>query len=372
VKRSAWLAALIVLVVAARLPGATIFRNSTNLAELNRCLRGHVDDYTHNHGADRRIWSDALQQPRDLYVYLPPGYDPLQQYPVMIWLHGFAQDEQSFLKFVVRPLDRAIACGKLPPLIVAAPDGSLEGGPCLVTAGSFFINSKAGAFEDYVMQDVWNFVRLHYPTRPEREAHILAGVSMGGGAAFNLAIKHRDQFKVVLGILPPLNGRWLDCHCRYHRPFSPCCWGWRTDYSRRHEVIGRFYVVVCIPLNRIMGPLYDPGPDTWMRVSMENPIEQLDRYDLREGELSMYVGYAGRDQFNIEAQVESFLYRAHQRGLTVAVTYDPKGRHDVPTAEKMFPATVAWLAPQIAPYSPLLGNPLCAPPPEEQLETTNP
>jgi hypothetical protein len=61
--------------------GAGTFRHGTNLQELNHCLKGHVDDYTHNHGADRRIWSDALQQPRDLYVDLPPGYDPQQQYP---------------------------------------------------------------------------------------------------------------------------------------------------------------------------------------------------------------------------------------------------------------------------------------------------
>jgi len=39
----------------------------------------------------------------------------------MIYLHGFSQDEQSFLDLV--PLiDKAIVRGQLPPMIVAAPD----------------------------------------------------------------------------------------------------------------------------------------------------------------------------------------------------------------------------------------------------------
>src|SRR5262245_29620540 len=42
------------------------------LDKINRRLHGQVIDYTHNHGQDNRIWSEALQCKRDLYVYLPP------------------------------------------------------------------------------------------------------------------------------------------------------------------------------------------------------------------------------------------------------------------------------------------------------------
>src|SRR5436305_1252541 len=83
-------------------------------------------------GADRRIWSEALGEGRDLYVYLPPGFDPRQCYPVVFWLHGIGQDEQSFLTDGVAEIfDRAIACGQLPPVIVVAPDGSRLGRPSL-------------------------------------------------------------------------------------------------------------------------------------------------------------------------------------------------------------------------------------------------
>lgn len=349
--RAGWLGVVLALGLAVAPVRAGGWCTRGDLDRVNRQLHGRVVDHTHNHGADRRIWSAALGQPRDLYVYLPPGFDPCRLYPFIVWLHGFAQDEQSFLLEVVRPLDEAIATGRLPPVIIAAPDGSLNGSPGLTTAGSFFINSDAGRFEDFVMQDVWDFLMAHYPLRPEREAHVLAGVSMGGGGAYSLAIKYRDRVRVVVGIFPPLNSRWLDCRGRYFGNFDPCCWGWRTQFPPR-QVVGRFYWVVPIRLGRVMGPLYDGGPDVAERVSRENPIEMLDRLDLREGELAMYVGYGGKDQFNIDAQVESFLYRARQRGLTVTVGYDPNGKHDFRTALRLMPGVLAWLSAQLAPYAP--------------------
>src|ERR1700677_78320 len=49
---------------------------------VNMKLHGQVLDFTNNHGSDNRIWSPALCQRRDLYVYLPPGYNPAKKYPL--------------------------------------------------------------------------------------------------------------------------------------------------------------------------------------------------------------------------------------------------------------------------------------------------
>jgi hypothetical protein len=328
------------------------FAHRSNLAAINEQLAGKVIDFTHNHGKDRRIWSYALNEPRDLYVYVPPGFDPCQQYPLVLWLHSFMWDEQSFLHGIVQMVDGAIACGKLPPMIVAAPDGSISGKPSYFNAGSFFVNSKAGNFEDYVMQDVWSFLLCNFPIRPEREAHVISGGSMGGFSAYNLGMKYPERFKIILGILPPLNLRWVDCHCRYMSPFDPCCWGWRTEVDRGHEVIGRFYGVVTIRLKKVIDPLFGRGPEAIAAVSRENPIEMLERLNVPNGLFDMYIGYAGRDELNIDAQVESFLYVARQRGLCVSVGYVPNGRHNLKTAEKLFPGVADWLAPRLAPYSP--------------------
>src|SRR5207249_1212566 len=123
------------------------------LERVNGRIQGQVLDFTHNHGADRRIYSPALDARRDLYGYLPPGFDPARQYPLMLVLHGIAQDEQFFLK-VFEDLDCAICCGQLPPMIIAAPDGSLHGSPSLLQPGSFYLNTRAGRFADYITQDV--------------------------------------------------------------------------------------------------------------------------------------------------------------------------------------------------------------------------
>jgi S-formylglutathione hydrolase FrmB len=320
------------------------------LARVNRCLRGQVLDFTHNHGKDRRIWSAALCAKRDLYVYLPPGYDPAKKYPLAIFLHGAGQDEQFFLKSLVREFDQAIVEGKLPPFIVAAPDGSMEGRPSFFSLATFFANSDAGRYEDYLMEDVWNFLMESFPIRPEREAHALIGVSMGGSTAFTQAIKHKDKVKVAMGFLPALNLRWVDCHGRYNAPFDPCCWGWRTKL-KPFEVIGRPKGIFTIRFHNLVGPLIGHGPDAMEKLSRFNPIEVMEQYDLKPGELHLYAAYGGKDEFNIPAQVESFLYRAKERGVEVGVDFDPHGRHDVESGRRLLPAGLRWVAPLVAPYA---------------------
>lgn len=319
------------------------------LDRVNRCLHGVVVDHTFNHGSDNRIRSAALGEKRDLYVYLPPAFDPTHLYPLMIYLHGFGQDELYVLKNQIDWFDRAIACGQLPPMIIAIPDGSIQGRATLLNGASFFANSKAGRFEDYLMQDVWSFLHATYPVRPEREAHVLAGTSMGGSAVFHLGVKYRKCFKVLVGFFPAVNLRWVDCHQRYMADFDPRCWGWRTE-PKPLEVVGVFLNgLYRVRYKHLIGPLFGIGPDSIAQVSAINPIELLQRYDLKEGELAMYIGYAGKDEFNIDAQVESYLYCARQRGLTIEVGYDPNGKHGLETGKKLFPQAAEWLGRQLAP-----------------------
>ena len=73
--------------------------------------------------------------------------------------------------------------------------------------------------------------------------------------------------------------------------------------------------------------------------------------------------FAGRDEFNIHTQVESFLYLCKCRGLTVQVGYDPNGHHDIHTAKRLTPGIFDWLGPKLAPYSPTPCNACAAPSP---------
>jgi S-formylglutathione hydrolase FrmB len=323
------------------------------IVKLNAKLHGCVLDFTHNHRDDRRFYSQALECKRDMYVYLPPGFDPAQRYPLMIWLHGFLQDEKDFLDLA--PLfDCAIADGSLPPMIIACPDGSIRGRPNFIDAGSFYLNSRVGRFEDYLAVDVWDFLVSNFPIRPEAEAHILAGGSMGGYSAYNHAIKYRDRYKVVAGFLPPLNWRYVDCHGRYFSDFDPDCIGWAERY-RPHATIGVFFRVIKVQQKHMIDPLYGRNRQAVAQsIAAENPVEMLEIYDVKPKCLNMFIGYGGADEFNIGAQVESFLHFAKKRGIEPEVVYDPHGNHRTATGTKMLPQFAAWIKPLLKSYAPPL------------------
>jgi S-formylglutathione hydrolase FrmB len=327
------------------------FGAPNQLVEINCKLKGRILDYTFNHGKDNRIYSPALDEKRDMYVYLPPGYDPHLSYPLLFLLHGIGLDEAAFLKGVDL-FDDAMACGTMPSMIIVAPDGSLRGKPTLLNGGSFYVNSRAGRFEDYVMQDVWCFMHTHFAIRPERDAHVMAGASMGGFGAYNLSIKYRDRIGLVIGIFPPLNLRYLDCHGRYFGKFDPSCLGWRTIYQPFHPVARFAHGLITIRERRLIKPLYGRDRHAMDRIAAENPVEMLDTYCVKPGELQMFVAYVGHDAFNIDSQVESFLYIARSKGFTVSSVYDPEGKHNIASARKLLPSVIAWLAPRVQPYSP--------------------
>jgi hypothetical protein len=135
--------------------------------------------------------------------------------------------------------------------------------------------------------------------------------------------------------------------------FHPNCWGWRTDFDNHYDVVGIFYGgLYKVRLKQLIDPIYGRGPGVAAKVSSENPIENLERYQVKAGELEMYIAYGGQDEFNLDAQVESFVYRTQQMGLPITVAKDPCGRHDRETALKLLPATLEWLRPRLEPYAP--------------------
>lgn len=321
------------------------YRIEKDLNRINCQLAGHICDFTNNHGVDRRIWSAALCQRRDLYVYLPPGYDGQKPFPIMLWMHGSIGDEEDFRTLAPR-FDELICKGELPPMVIAAVDGSISGKQRLFASGSFYINSEAGRFEDYIIRDVYPFILRNFKICPERESHILAGVSMGGFGAYNLGIKYRAEFAHVFGIFPPLNVRYTDCHGRYSGDYDPNCFDLRSKYRPRAP-IARFYGVVVLRERIMMKPLFGNSPDPIAAVARENPYEMLEIYNLRPGESNMYIGYGTKDEFNLGAQIESFLHRAQCRGLTITVDRIEGGRHDSKTAMKLLPGACRFVSEQL-------------------------
>jgi S-formylglutathione hydrolase FrmB len=346
------LVALAIFAGAAHSARANVF-DTVDLVLVRHRIHGQLLDFTHNHQRDNRIYSPSLCQSRDVYVYLPPCFDPGMKYPVVFFLHGVAQDERSFF-YAVPELDRCIRAGRMPATIVIAVDGSINGRAGLKSDNSsFYVNSKSGNFEDYLMIDIWNWAHANFPIRPERGAHVLTGASMGGGAAFDLGIRHRDRIGVVAAIFPPLNLRYVDCHNNYRANFNPSCWGWRTQVTNRREVLGVYLGgLIKFRMASFIDPLYDWGEPAVQQLSVHNPAEHIEREPIYNGELAMYIAYGLHDQFNIDAQVQSFLAVAQRNGVEVTVHCDPHGGHDLRTAFRLMPGTMDWIGMQLQGYGP--------------------
>jgi enterochelin esterase-like enzyme len=122
-------------------------------------------------------------------VYLPPDYaSSLRRYPVVYLLHGYTDNESGWVQFgeVGWAVDRAIAAGEVPPMIIVMPDGGV----------SWYINDAAGKvrWEDMFVQELIPHIDANYRTRPSREFRGIAGLSMGGWGTLVHLFRHPDVF----------------------------------------------------------------------------------------------------------------------------------------------------------------------------------
>ena len=341
---------VVAVILASQAPARAQLFNLVNLDRLNKKLSGEVIDKTQNHGSDNRIFSPILGRPRDLYIYLPPGYNPATAYPLMVFLHGADVDEHDFLDpGDLKEMDGLMAAGIIPPAIVAAPDGTYQGKNRLTSTHSLWVNGLGGRFEDHVVQEVVPYVMNHYSVRPERAAHGLLGISAGGFGAMSIALKHRDVFGCVATLAGPLNMRYYTTEGRYRDNFDPATYVARTDY-KENQIIAKFYFgFIRRKVKDFIEPVYGDGPAVIAKIIRDNPADLIESTDLQPGQLQMYVNYAGLDNYNFDAQALSFVYLANLRGVHADVHKVPRGRHNLPYIESQEPAGFYWLGQHLLP-----------------------
>ena len=342
-------ASLVLLGLVATKANSQVF-DLVSLKHLNRKLSGRVVDYTQNHGADRRMYSPILGRPRDLYVYLPPGYDPSTAYPLILFLHGSDVDEHDFLDpGDLKQLDRMMSCGEIPRAIIAAPDGTYGGTNRVNSVHSLWVNGLGGRFEDHVTNEVVPFLTRTYSIRAEREAHALLGVSAGGFGAMAIALKHRDLFGTVATLAGPLNMRYDTIQGRYRDDFDPSTYRARTSYDPNMLVARFYYGILRLHVKKFFDPVYGTGPDVLAKVARDNPADLLTTTDLRPGELAIFVDYPALDNFNFDAQDQSFIWLAAQRGIAIDSNPAPRAHHNLSYIEAAEPRAYWWIGCHILP-----------------------
>lgn len=134
---------------------------------------------------------------RDVFVYLPPGYDdePERRYPSVVVIVGFLGigagpwQESGFGESLQQRMDRLIRTKQCAPMILVTPD-------CFTSlGGSQYLDSPAiGNYETFVVREVVPFVDATVRTLPSRDHRGICGKSSGGYGALMLAMRHPQVF----------------------------------------------------------------------------------------------------------------------------------------------------------------------------------
>jgi S-formylglutathione hydrolase FrmB len=142
------------------------------------------------------LFSAALDQWRRADVYLPDGYSGgSAHYPVIYFLHGLNSTPDDYA-MIADVLDGLIGGHLMEPTIAVLPDGS-----CPPYGGSLYTNSDLyGAFEDYIAEDVVQYVDANYRTLSMRSRRAIMGHSMGGYGAMKMAFKHPGEYCGVVSL----------------------------------------------------------------------------------------------------------------------------------------------------------------------------
>jgi S-formylglutathione hydrolase FrmB len=129
-------------------------------------------------------------------VYLPSGYDasaashPPQLYPLLYFLHGLGDNEQTlFNSGGWTLLDDLRKQKKIGAFLIVAPQGWR----------SFYINSADGSlrYSDFFLQEFMPQIERKYRVRPGRAGRAISGISMGGYGALRFAFAHPERFSAV-------------------------------------------------------------------------------------------------------------------------------------------------------------------------------
>ena len=140
--------------------------------------------------------SRILKQAIRYCVFIPSGYEagaaqhPAQRYPVLYFLHGLGDSEQTlFNSGGWTLLDDLRSQKKIGDFLIVAPEGRR----------SFYVNSAGGSFRysDFFLQEFLPFIEGKYRIRAGRAGRAISGISMGGYGALRLAFAHPELFSAV-------------------------------------------------------------------------------------------------------------------------------------------------------------------------------
>ena len=212
--------------------------------------------------SERTLESHTLGRAIPYRIYRPEAsYGSGQKLPVLYLLHGHGDDEKSWIEkgSIATILDRAIAAGKLKPLIVVMP----------AAGNSWYVDDtlpgRYGDMSTALTVDLVDGIEARYPIARCRQARAVGGLSMGGYGAMLYALDRPDLFASVFSLSGSL--------------FSEAA----SDIERRKPAYERIY-------GGVFGRPFDDK-----RFLAWNLFLRLDRPLLRNQPLAVWLSAGDRD-----------------------------------------------------------------------------
>ena len=119
-------------------------------------------------------------------IYTPPGYDPQVQYPLAFFLHGYPDNQDTWMQRAnIKPnvlLDNLIAAKIIKPIIGVWPMGSSDGNSS--DTGGYMV------FGNEMMNDLIPFIEANYSVKKDRDSRLISGFSYGGMQTINIFLCH--------------------------------------------------------------------------------------------------------------------------------------------------------------------------------------
>lgn len=287
------------------------------------------------------VWGDPHE--RDLYVYLPAGYSDSADPYVSLWdFAGFTNTGPGHLSWrnhgenLPQRLDRLIATGAMPPVVVPMPDCYNSLG------GNQYINSTAvGRYADYVVQELVPFLSEHVNVIAGRRGRGVFGKSSGGYGALvhamyfpktwgGIAVHagdigfewvYRPDFPRTAAMLSTFGGdpiRFLKNFWSKKKPVSAdystlMTLAMAASYDPGDGIAEGLESIIQLPFNLLTLELDNTRWQQWLRHDPLNLLE-LHAQQLAALEL-LYIDVGSRDQYNIQYGTRSFVRRLSDLGI---------------------------------------------------------
>ncbi|MBO4475211.1 MAG: endo-1,4-beta-xylanase Z [Bacteroidales bacterium] len=152
---------------------------------------GYVRDVPHGAVAQRWYWSRTLACQRRMHVWTPAGYEKsAEALPVLYLIHGGGDNDAAWPGVGAAGwiLDNLLAEGKIVPMIVVMPNGTIQTSDMM---------GEVPLFAEDMVRDIIPFVENNYRVLADQAHRAMAGLSMGGMETIETAFLHPELFDYV-------------------------------------------------------------------------------------------------------------------------------------------------------------------------------